>query len=65
MSVDLLKRMDYVDVFDFDKFHEVFGHLLTLVKGGERFTLVAFIEGMHDLWRDYDLSKSVRIAEIL
>ena len=65
MSVDLFKRMDYAIVFDFDKFHEVFKQQLAVARGGERFTLRDFIEEHHELWHDYDLSKSVQIAEIL
>ena len=65
MSVDLFRRMDYADVFDFDKFHEAFKQQLAAAKGGERFTLRDFIEEHHELWRDYDLSKSIYIADIL
>lgn len=65
MSIDLFKRMDYADVFDFDKFHEVFKQQLSAAKGGERFTLRDFIENHHELWLDYDISKSAQIAEIL
>ena len=37
--IDITLRMDYADVFDFDKFHEVFRQQLSAAKGGERFTL--------------------------
>ena len=65
MSIDLLKRIEYEDVFDFDKFHETLKNMMEVVKGGESSTLVFIIEYFHDLWRDYDLSKSAQIAKIL
>ena len=65
MSVDLFRRMDYADVFDFNKFHEAFQQQLAAAKGGERFTLRDFIEEHHEVWRDYDLSKSDHIAGVL
>lgn len=65
MSIDLFRRMDYADVFDFDKFHEAFKQQLAAAKGGERFTLRDFIEDRHEIWHDYDVSKSVYIAEVL
>lgn len=63
--IDLTLRMDYADVFDFDKFHEVFRQQLSDAKGGERFTLQAYIEEHHELWRDYDVTKTFQIAEVL
>lgn len=65
MSIDLFKRMDYAEVFDFDKFHEVFRQQLFAAKGGERFTLKEYIEDHHEFWRDYDVTKSAQIAEVL
>lgn len=65
MSIDLFKRMDYADVFDFEKFHEVFRLQLSVAKGGERFTLIDFIEEHHEIWHDYDVAKSAYIAEVL
>ena len=63
--IDLTPRMDYADVFDFDKFHEAFRQELTSAKGNEYFTLESFIENRPELWHDYDLTLSSRIAEIL
>ena len=63
--IDLTLRMDYADVFDFYKFHEVFRQQLADAKGGERFTLQAYIEEHHELWRDYDVTKTAYIATIL
>ena len=37
--IDITLRMDYADVFDFDKFHEVFRQQLTVAKGDECITL--------------------------
>lgn len=65
MSVDLFRRMDYAGVFDFDQFHEAFKQQLAVAKGGECFTLKDFIEDHHEVWYDYDLTKSTQIAEIL
>lgn len=65
MSVDLFRRMDYADMFDFDKFHEAFKQQLAAARGGERFTLQSYIEEHHELWRDYDVAKTAQIAEIL
>jgi len=65
MSVDLFRRMDYADVFDFDKFHEAFKQQLAAARGGERFTLRDFIEEHHEVWHDYDVAKTAQIAEIL
>lgn len=63
--IDLTPRMDYADVFDFDKFHEAFRRELASAKGNEYFTLESFIESQPELWKDYDLTLSSRIAEIL
>ena len=41
--IDITLRMDYADVFDFDKFHEVFRQQLTVAKGDECITLAAII----------------------
>ncbi|WP_304889852.1 DEAD/DEAH box helicase family protein [uncultured Bacteroides sp.] len=57
--------MDYADVFDFDKFHEAFRQELSSAKGDECFTLESFIESRPELWHDYDLTKSSKIASIL
>lgn len=65
MSIDLFKRMDYADVFDFDEFHKAFQQQLSVAKGGERFTLRDFIEEHHELWHDYDVTKSANIADVL
>ena len=65
MSVDLFKRMDYANVFNFNEFHKVFRQQLSIAKGGERFTLKDYIEDHHELWHDYDISKSAQIAAIL
>lgn len=65
MSIDLFKRMDYADVFNFEEFHKAFQQQLSVAKGGERFTLKEYIEDHHDFWRDYDVAKSAQIAEVL
>ena len=65
MSIDLFKRMEYADVFNFDKFHEVFLQQLVAAKGGECFTLREYIDDHHKFWYDYDISKSSKIADIL
>ena len=63
--IDLTPRMDYADIFDFDKFHEAFRQKLLSAKGNECFTLESFIESHPELWNNYDLTQSTRIAEIL
>ena len=63
--IDITLRMDYADVFDFDKFHEVFRQQLTVAKGDECITLASFIEDHHEVWHDYSLPKIAKIAEVL
>ena len=63
--IDIALRKDYVDVFDFDKFHEVFRRQLTVAKGDECITLASFIEDHHEVWYDYNLTKITKIAEVL
>lgn len=63
--IDITLRMDYADVFDFDKFHEVFRQQLTVAKGDECITLASFIEDHHEVWHDYSLPQIAKIAEIL
>lgn len=65
MSIDLQRRMDYANVFNFDEFHKAFRQQLDAARGGERFTLQSYIEEHHELWRDYDVTKSAQIAEVL
>lgn len=65
MSIDLFRRMDYANVFDFDEFHKAFEQQLAAAKGGERFTLQYYIEEHPELWRDYDITKSAQIVEVL
>ena len=63
--IDITLRMDYADVFDFDKFHEVFRQQLTVAKGDECITLASFIENHHEVWHDYSLNKIAKITEVL
>lgn len=63
--IDITLRMDYADVFDFDKFHEVFRQQLTVAKGDECITLASFIEDHHEVWHDYSLNKIAKITEVL
>jgi len=63
--IDITLRMDYADVFDFDKFHEVFRQQLAVAKGDECITLASFIEDHHEIWHDYSLNKISKIAEVL
>ena len=63
--INITRRMDYADVFDFNKFHEVFRQLLTFAKGDECITLASFIEDHHEVWHDYSLSKIAKIADVL
>ena len=63
--IDITLRMDYANVFDFDKFHEVFRQQLTVAKGDECITLASFIEDHHEVWHDYSLPKIAKIAEVL
>ena len=65
MSINLFRRMEYAEVFDFDKFNEAFKQQLSVAKGGERFTLESFIEENHELWHDYNIAKSASIVEVL
>lgn len=50
--IDLTPRMDYADVFDFDKFHEAFRQMLASAKGDECIKLESWIESRPDLWKD-------------
>ena len=63
--IDLTLRMDYADVFDFDKFHEAFKQMLASAKGDECIKLESWIESRPDLWKDYDLTLSSKIASVL
>lgn len=63
--IDLTLRMDYADVFDFDKFHEAFRQMLASAKGDECIKLESWIESRPDLWKDYDLTLSSKIASVL
>ena len=63
--IDITQRMDYADVFDFDKFHEVFRQQLIVAKGGECITLASFIDDHHEVWLDYNLTKIAKISDIL
>ena len=63
--IDITRRMDYADVFDFEKFHEVFRQQLAVAKGDECITLASFIENHHEVWHDYSLNKISKIAEVL
>ena len=63
--IDLTLRMDYADVFDFDKFHEAFKQMLASARGDECIKLESWIESRHDLWKDYDLTLSSKIASVL
>ena len=63
--INIILRMDYADVFDFDKFHEVFRQQLTVAKGDECITLASFIEDHHEVWHDYCLPKIAKIADVL
>ena len=63
--IDITQRMDYADVFDFDKFHEVFGQLLKDAKGGECIIIASFIEDHHEVWYDYNLTKTIKISDVL
>ena len=63
--IDLALRMDYADVFDFDKFHEAFRQMLASAKGDECIKLESWIESRPDLWKDYDLTLSSKIASVL
>ena len=63
--IDITQRMDYADVFDFDKFHEVFGQLLKGAKGGECIIIASFIEDHHEVWYDYNLTKIIKISDVL
>ena len=63
--IDITLRMDYADVFDFDKFHEVFRQQLAVAKGDECITLASFIEDHHEVWHDYSLNKIAKITDVL
>lgn len=63
--IDLILRMDFADVFDFDKFHDAFKQLLAAAKGNECIKLETFIEDHPEFWRDFDVTKSSAISEIL
>lgn len=63
--IDLTLRMNFADVFDFDKFHDAFRQLLASARGGECIKLESWIESRPDLWKDYDLTMSSKIACVL
>ena len=63
--IDLTLRMDFADKFDFDKFHDAFRQLLAAAQGGECIKLESWIESHPDLWKDYDLTMSTKIAGVL
>lgn len=62
---DITSRVHYADVFDFDKFHEVFRQQLAVAKGDECISLATFIEDHHEVWHDYSLPKVSKIVEVL
>ena len=63
--IDITRRMEYADVFDFDKFHEVFRQQVIAAKGGECIILASFIDDHHEVWHDYRLTKTTKIADVL
>lgn len=63
--IDISLRMDYADVFNFDKFHDAFKQLITAAKGGERFNMLDYIEEHREFWNDYDLTKGENISLVL
>ena len=63
--IDLTLRMDYADVFDFDRFHEAFRQMLASAKGDECIKLESWIESRPDLWKNYDVILSSKIASVL
>ena len=60
MSVDRIKRIEYADVFNFDKFHEVFKHQLAIAKGGERFTLISLLKSIMNFGRTMTLLSPIK-----
>ena len=63
--IDLIIRMEFAEVFDFDKFHEAFKQMLASAKGGECINLESWIESRPDLWKDYDVTQSSKIVSVL
>ena len=63
--IDITSRIYYANVFDFEKFHEVFRQLLAGAHGGECIKLENWIESLPELWKDYDLTMSSKIASVL
>ena len=63
--IDLIKRMDLAEVFDFDKFHNAFRQLLQIAKGGECLNIASYIEENPDLWNNYDITKTRSITQVL
>lgn len=63
--IDLIKRMDLAEVFDFDKFHNTFRQLLQIAKGGECLNIASYIEENPDFWNNYDITKTRSITQVL
>lgn len=63
--IDLTLRMDYADVFDFDKFHEAFRQMLASAKGDECINLQDYIEANPQFWRTLDFECSSTLAMVL
>ena len=63
--IDLTSRMDYADVFDFDKFHDAFRQMLASAKGDERIQLKEYIEAHPEFWHSLEFEHSNALAMIL
>lgn len=63
--IDLTLRMDYADVFDFDKFHEAFRQMLASAKGDECINLLEYIESNPQFWCTLDFECSSTLAMVL
>lgn len=63
--IDLTKRKNYSDVFDFDKFHEEFRQMLASAKGNECINLEEWIGSHPELWKDYNIALISKIAKVL
>lgn len=63
--IDLTKRKNYSDVFDFDKFHEEFRQMLASAKGNECINLENWIDSRYNLWKDYQITLISAIARVL